>query len=184
MDPSLQYMMAKLGELAVKNTASVVFDKIGTVKAKKNDAQTISELTEIIQDLINDKQELMMIAQGLEKEFVSQELSENDIKMISDTIIPTITKFAENADDGGKMEEGIATIKPLLSKETINIMQTLGFNFKKAIGEPLTELMNNKIKSFESSSNEKLQLASAERDKEYFKLLQQEDGLDRLRGNK
>jgi hypothetical protein len=32
-------------------------------------------------------------------------------------------------------------IKPLLSVETLTVLQLLGFNFKQAIGEPLTELV-------------------------------------------
>ena len=38
-------------------------------------------------------------------------------------------------------------IKPILSKETFNILQILGFNFKKAIGEPMTEWIASLIKS-------------------------------------
>ena len=37
-------------------------------------------------------------------------------------------------------------IKGLISKDVLKTMQLLGFNYKAAIGEPLTELCANKIK--------------------------------------
>ena len=38
-------------------------------------------------------------------------------------------------------------IKSLLSVETLTIMQLLGFNYKRAIGEPLTLLLQKTIES-------------------------------------
>lgn len=41
----------------------------------------------------------------------------------------------------------IDLIQPLLSVETVTVLQLLGFNFRKAIGEPLTEFVAKLILS-------------------------------------
>ena len=44
------------------------------------------------------------------------------------------------------------SIKELISIDTLKTMQLLGFNYKAAIGEPLTELCAQKIASLGNSS--------------------------------
>ncbi|CAK1230663.1 hypothetical protein R82291_FJPPFKPJ_00703 [Fructobacillus cardui] len=175
-------LSANLAALAVKNTSAVVYKKIKAVKTSKDDKQTIAELTDIINELIDENQELTMISKGFEKELVSQQLSDSDIKTISDNVVPVLKEFAEKQGDSGKeMLESIDMIKPVISKETIGILQILGFNFKKSIGEPLTDLLNNKIKSFESKNNDDIQLALLQRETEYYKLMQNEKALQNIR---
>lgn len=55
MDPQLVDLGVKLTEALAKNTASTIFTKIRAIKAAKDDKATISELEEIIQELISDK---------------------------------------------------------------------------------------------------------------------------------
>lgn len=45
-------------------------------------------------------------------------------------------------------------MKPFLSVETVNVLQLLGFNFRKAIGEPLTALCESLILTQVSRSTE------------------------------
>ena len=61
-------------------------------------------------------------------------------------------------------------------------MQILGFNFKKAIGEPLTELLASLIRSKINTTENaaELQMLIQTRDIEFFKLCQNEDAYDRL----
>ena len=80
-------------------------------------------------------------------------------------------------------------IKSLLSKETLKIMQILGFNFKKAIGEPLTELVAALIYSKTNASGKTLevQLEVQRKETELFKICQDEEAYKRLQsmyGNK
>lgn len=59
-------------------------------------------------------------------------------------------------EDTLKMEEIQSLMKilhPILSTETLKILQLLGFDFKSAIGEPLTELLRNLILSKTISNN-------------------------------
>ena len=70
-----------------------------------------------------------------------------------------------------------------MSVETLTIMQLLGFNYKKAIGEPLTLLLQKTIESkipVDSTLNSKWALAMAnialdkEATKRYYKLIGKE----------
>ena len=135
-------LAANLVEAATRNTASFITNKIATIKAKKNDKEAISELEEIISELLSDKAEIQRIAQSYEQELVSQRITEKDIKYITDNLLPILNKFIP--DD---KKDDFEQIKSLLSVETLTIMQLLGFNYKKAIGEPLTNLLKRIIES-------------------------------------
>ncbi len=55
-----------------------------------------------------------------------------------------------------KMEEVkslLEILKPILSTETLKILQLLGFDFKAAVGEPLTELVRSAILSKVNSND-------------------------------
>ena len=135
-------LAVSLAEVAARNTASFITNKIAAIKTKKNDKETISELEEIISELLSDKAEIQRIAQSYEQELVSQRITEKDIKYITDNLIPIINEFIPS-DKKGELNR----IKPLLSVETLTIMQLLGFNYKKAIGEPLTNLLKKYIET-------------------------------------
>ena len=120
----------------------IISDKIKTAKTKKESKETISELEEIIYDLLNDKIEIQRIAQAYEQELVSQKITKEDIKYITDNLLPIITDLAPDEN-----KEQIDQFKKILSVETLTIMQLIGFNYKQAIGEPLTILLKKIIES-------------------------------------
>lgn len=181
MDPEMMQMTARLADLAVRNTASVVFEKIKTSKAKKSDTETIAELTDIIKELIDEKQELELISQAFERELATQKLSENDIKFVGETVLPVIKEFASKGeDDNQDLLQSIDMIEPLISQNTLQVLQILGFNFKKAIGEPFTELLRKKIQSLHVESSESLIISTAERDTEFYKVMQDSEAFERL----
>jgi hypothetical protein len=137
MDPETQTLAAQLAATAVRNTASSIADKITAAKARRRNEETIAELEEIIYSLIDDKSELLRISQAFEAELVTQRL---------------LTQLLESASQGRGQSPSAARamvdqLQPLLSVETVKIMQIIGFNFRKAIGEPLTELLRLLIMS-------------------------------------
>ena len=133
-------LAATLTEVAARNGASIISNRITAIKTKKNDKETIAELEEIISDLLNDKAEIQRIAQAYEQELVSQKITEDDIKYITDNLLPVFSEFIPNRVE-------VEPIKKILSVETLTIMQLIGFNYKKAIGEPLTLLLKKAIES-------------------------------------
>lgn len=146
----LAELAVKLTESAVRNTAGMVADKITKIKAKRDEKQTIRELEGIVNDLLDDKNELIRIAKTFEQELVSQRISDDDIVYITTTLVPLAEKFVEKTGDEKertKNQENLDMVKAVLSKETIMVMQLIGFNFKQAIGEPLTSLIRRLIES-------------------------------------
>lgn len=167
-------LAANLVEATARNGASIISDKIRTAKTKKEYKETISELEEIIYDLLTDKAEIQRIAQAYEQELVSQKITEGDIKYITDNLLPIIAEFIPEKD-----KEQFDQLKKVLSVETLTIMQLIGFNYKQAIGEPLTLLLRKIIESkipMDSKTNANYALAMAtlanseEATKRYYQL--------------
>jgi hypothetical protein len=149
MDPELQALGVRLAESVVRNTASAIADRIGVLKAKKQDQQTIADLEEIVNGLIADKSEVVRIAQAYQEELVAQRISGSDVQYITTNIVPVLKKLIESgtpdAGQASQSQEVMNLIEPILSVETVTVLQLLGFNFRKAIGQPLTELVSHAI---------------------------------------
>ena len=155
---------AKLAEITFRNTTEAIMNKVYAVKAKKDDKEIINILDEIINDLIKDKNDLIKVSTAYEEEFIMRKISEDDLVYITENLIPALNDLFINLmgfktiDDENtlKMEEIQSLMKilnPILSTETLKILQLLGFDFKAAIGEPLTELLRSLILSKIVSNN-------------------------------
>lgn len=158
---------AKLTEIAIRNTAETVINKVSAVKAKKDDKETINILEEIINDLIKDKNDLIQVSRAYEEEFIMRKISEDDLLYITENLIPVLNELfitlmgfkPSDNEENLKIEEIQSLMKvlhPILSTETLKILQLLGFDFKAAIGEPLTELLRSLILSKTVSNNTNL----------------------------
>lgn len=184
-NPELLKASITLSKYVAQNTTQAIGDKIRTSKAKKNNEETINSLEEIINKLISEKNELISIAQIYDEQLISQKISDDDINYITHNLLPLLESFIKNGEED-KLEgnlQKLEAIKPLLSRETFNILQLLGFNFKKAIGEPLTQLINGLITSQIPTNSEKVkeyEIINAQREVEYFRILQDEESFQRL----
>ena len=96
---------------------------------------------------------MVQIAQAYEQEFVAQQISQEDIEYITNSFIPVLknlikqTSSDQNVVGATNIEKTIDSLTPLLSVEMLTVLQLVGFNFKKAIGEPLTTLLQKAITS-------------------------------------
>lgn len=160
-DPTARILtqtVADLAAAAARNTVGAVADKISTAKKKRDQAKTITELEALINDLVNDKIELERIAKTFENELVTQQISDSDISFIVNTVVPLVEKFTQGDP---KSQEYIGIAKQLLSKETLKVMQLIGFNYREAIGGPLTSLCADVISKLSSkSAQNKLNIAT------------------------
>lgn len=180
MDPQIAALGVQLAAELTKNTASAVNDKIRSAKAKHEDKQTIAELIDLVQELVSEKQDIQSIAQAYEKELAAQQLSKQDIDFISEAVVPVLKKLGADSMEEEKLQETMDIIEPLLSPTTLRVMQILGFNFKKAVGEPLTNLSNEKIRNLSESQNVEFKAIMAQRDVEYFKIIQDPEAYARM----
>jgi hypothetical protein len=72
---------------------------------------------------------------------VAQRISAEDIVFITETIVPLLEGAI--GDDAA----GLDRLTAILSPELVKVLQVLGFNYRRAIGEPLTELVAGLIRS-------------------------------------
>lgn len=181
-DPNIIKASTELATYLAKNTTQKVMDKIRVSKETKDDKKTINALEEIINDLIAEKNKLIQIAQTYDEQLVAQKISEEEVNYITDNILPLLENLLDKSQDPEENKKKLEMLKPLLSKETFNILQVLGFNFKRAIGEPLTDLINGLIASNTPPSQEKrweVEALIVERDIEYYKMLQDDEAYQR-----
>ncbi|MGN9060540.1 hypothetical protein ACTM96_13625 [Mediterraneibacter faecis] len=150
---------AALTELAVKGTATAVSSKIKAIKEEKSVEKIRSTYDEIINELLNEREEAVRIAQAYKSELEKVVISDEDIQHLHNTVsrileiikesqISSAKLLGEDAVDAVKKQvESYEQIKELISVDTLKTMQLLGFNYKAAIGEPLTLMLKNFILS-------------------------------------
>lgn len=169
----------------IKDGATYIYDKLKAIRALENKDEIIERLNELINKLVEDKNSLINIINAYEEKLIMQKISDEDIEYITGSIIPLLEKILEESenDDVVNAKEAMKLIKPILSKETFNILQLLGFNFKQAIGEPLTQLVSAFITSRIPVTAEKeleYQMLVEQKQIEYFKIIQDEKASERL----
>jgi len=142
--PEVSQLATQLADVIARNAASAVASKITAIRARKVDQEAINELTELVHDLISDKNELIGIARAFEEELVAQRISDTDITYITTELIPVLEKLALR-DEGTHAREALDAIKGLVTPEMLTIMQLIGFNFRRAVGEPLTTAVERMI---------------------------------------
>jgi hypothetical protein len=142
-DPEITTVLAQLSEVAARNTVGAIQTRVATAKATKQHENIVNELTEIINQLVEDRVELVGIATTLREQLVAQRITTEEITYITDKLIPTVEDLAGLADDDSA--DAIKAIKKLVSVEMLTVLQLVGFNFKAAIGEPLTQVVEGLI---------------------------------------
>lgn len=148
-----------LAELAVKGAATAVSTKIRAIKAEKNIDKIRNTYDEIISELLNEREEAVRIAQAYKSELEKVVISDEDIQHLHNTVsrLLEIIKKSQIASAERVSPEAVETvksqvesyeqIKELISVDTLKTMQLIGFNYKSAIGEPLTLMLKNFILS-------------------------------------
>ena len=135
-----------LAEMAVKGTATMVSNKIKAIKEEKNVEKIRNTYDEIINELLNEREEAVRIAQAYKSELDST--VSRILEIIKKSQIEAAVPMGEAAVSAvEKQVESYEQIKELISVDRLKTMQLLGFNYKAAIGEPLTLMLKNFILS-------------------------------------
>lgn len=137
----------KLTELALKGTATKVNSKIQTLKSEKDADKLRSIYDEIINELLSERDEAIRIAQVYKQEYEQVSISDEDIEYLHNTLVKIIKLLLPFMPDKANQENNMIGLVKLLDKDTLKTMQLLGFNYKAAIGEPLTEVCSEAIRT-------------------------------------
>ena len=161
---ALVEMGISLTELAIKGTASAVNKKIRAVKDVKDAEKLRVTYDALINEVLKEREEAVRIAQAYKAELDRMVISDDDIVHLHNTVSRIIEIIKETGAIGKSEAEiekiesqaaGYEQIKKLISVDTLKTMQLLGFNYKEAIGEPLTKLCANAISNWGSKNNKK-----------------------------
>lgn len=136
-------MGISLSTMAVKGTVSAVNTKIKAIKMEKDLESVKNKYDEIINELLSEREEAVRIAQAYKNELEKIDISDYDIAHLHNTVknILEILKVISPQTPVETYEQ----FQQLINVDTLKAMQLLGFNYKAAIGEPLTELCSSAI---------------------------------------
>lgn len=143
--PLIDMSMA-LAELAVKGTASAVSKKIRAIKDVKDAEKLRTTYDSIVNEVIQEREDAVRIAQAYKAELDKVIISDEDIQHLHATISRILDLLKQFSPDTPL--ENLESFKDLISADTLKTMQLLGFNYKAAIGEPLTKLCADAIASW------------------------------------
>jgi len=136
----------ELTKLAVKGTTTAVTARVKAIKNEKNIENVRNTYDEIINELLQERDEAVRIAHSYKAELERVEISDKDIEHLHNTISRLLKMFMPDN------QENFEQIKELLNADTFKTLQLLGFNFKSAIGEPLTVLCSGAISSIRKNN--------------------------------
>ena len=144
MISGLAEMGTNLAAMAIKGTATAIHSKIKAIKNEKNIDTIKTTYDEIINQLLSEREEAIRIAQAYKEELDKVIISDEDITHLHNTVSRVLEIFKVMSPQTDSIES-FEQLKKLISVDTLKTMQLLGFNYKEAIGEPLTSLCSGAI---------------------------------------
>lgn len=159
MDPVVLEGLTNLGvslaTLSAKGTASAISAKVKALKTERDADAVRVTYDELVNELLEERANAIMIAQAYKAELDRVYISEEDIASLDATIgriLDLVAPDPGSDDTQAAMEararrDSLQQFRQLVSADTLRTMQLLGFNYKAAIGEPLTKLCAQKIAS-------------------------------------
>lgn len=142
MEEQLWELVRQCHAVMMANGAATVRSKMDQAAAKRETVAQVELLNEIVSQLIEDRALMFGVVQGLEEQLQAKRLSADDIEFIASTVLPTLRDLGIEMDD-----EAAEVVERLLSKDMLNVMQVIGFDYREAIGRPLTQIVRQALLS-------------------------------------
>lgn len=150
MEPHITEALVKagieLGTLTFKGTTTLVNSKIQSLKEERNADKLRNTYDEIVNELLSEREQAIRIAQAYKEEYEKVNIDDKDIEYLHNTLERVISLLSSFIRVEDNKENSMKQLVALLNKDTLKTMQLLGFNYKEAIGEPLTEVCSNAIR--------------------------------------
>lgn len=145
IDLNLSKLATDLADLAIKGTVNTVHKKIEQYKEIKNCDELRNHYDDLINEILQERDDAIRIANVYKNEIEKYTISDEQIDYIQTSFEKIIMVLKNYISITENQEQSLEILKGLLTKDTLKVMQLLGFNYKQAIGEPLTELCANAI---------------------------------------
>ena len=171
----LETAAATITNLLAKSAGDEISKRMQAIRTKKDLQEMTNSYEAIINGLVQDRLDAIAAAQAYKQEVDRLEISDEDIEQLQNTIGRVLDLLGEidkkqKAERrrlavfmqamGGKNTEEIEQpdqiedftkmanqIKSLFNADTLKAIQLLGFNYKEAIGDPLTRVCAHAIES-------------------------------------
>ena len=139
----LEQLSKSLTILSSKSTVTATEAKIKALQIEKDIEKIRNQYDEIINELIAERAEAIRIAQVFRNEIEKYEIDDEDIEHLHNTVEMVLDIIKEMSP--GVNLEMYQQLKKLISVDVLKAIQLLGFNYKVAIGEPLTTICSQAI---------------------------------------
>ena len=150
MNPNIAEALVRVGieltTLTLKGTTTLVNSKIQSLKEERNADKLRNTYDEIVNELLSEREQAIRIAQAYKEEYEKVHIDDKDIEYLHNTLKQVISLLPSFTGLDSEQEKSMKQLVALLNKDTLKTMQLLGFNYKEAIGEPLTEVCSNAIR--------------------------------------
>lgn len=146
INAALVELSTQLAALVAKGTATAVANRIKAAKDQRDNEKLRNIYDEIVNELLSERDEAVRIAQAYKSELDRIEISDKDIEHLESTVSKILGILKEFSPD--MPVESFEHLKSLINVDTLKTMQLLGFNYKAAIGDPLTTVCADKIRSW------------------------------------
>lgn len=140
LDSAIQTLFEEASRLMITNGVATIRTRIDTARSKRDADARAQELEEIISQLIDDRTTMWQLNQMFWEDLQAKRLEKEDLEFAVNTLIPLIEDIA-SIDDPDTVDK----IKSLLTLDMLNLLQVIGFNYREALGEPLTKLVRSHI---------------------------------------
>ena len=141
-----------LATLVGSGTVKAISAKIQSLKSEKSVDKVRAGYDEILTQVLQERSDAILLAQTYKAELDKIEISDEDIEHLQNTV-SNVLDIIKRLSPETPMDT-YETIRDLISVDTLKTMQLLGFNYKAAIGEPLTEICANAIKNLASKKTQ------------------------------
>lgn len=139
MDDVTTQALANLSNILLQNSYDWVNTKRAQARNNKDAKEQSRVYEEIIDDLLREQSDLRDAARTYKELYEQVSIKDEDIKYLRDTVRRVIQLFI-NVESEEKDKQNIEALIELIDKDTLKTMQLLGFNYKDAIGKPLTDV--------------------------------------------
>lgn len=97
--------------------------------------------------MLDNKNKLELTARNYKERLEQVNISDSDIESLHNTV-STVIKIIKPLSQSVEQEDekSIDIVLDLLNSDTLKTLQLLGYNYKKAIGEPLTQITADFLK--------------------------------------
>ena len=150
MDETLLALNTAFAKSITEVTVEKVTNKITQIKLNHDLKKQVTDYEQLINDLLDNKNKLELAARNYKERLEQVTISDSDIESLHKTVSTVIKLVMPLSQSENKTDEkSIDVLLNLLNSDTLKTLQLLGYNYKKAIGEPLTQItsdfLNNKL---------------------------------------